>query len=347
MGCGVADADLFQQIRITENGSVCLGRSVVCDGFELGFYAAAFTHIHHERIDMFGTCMHHYPFYTSKITADLLSTLMEDTYSSRNQFHAVDYDAPQNVRFGERTDSLKLLEPGHLLGSSQVLLTTHDDLKLLYSGDVSPQDAPPKCDALAIGSTRGDFHLAKADRDRMEHKLVDAVLESMASQKPVCIHAHRAKLLRIMHLLSEHGEMPADTQFLSYKYDMRVAEIYKKHGYRTRNLVDLHSYEGDEITTGEYPWVEFTASMEQTPREKKGRVSQIAVGGTDGNVVMEQDGREIWMASNERAECADLLKYVGAAEPRAVVTDGNTQHGKTLADAIKTSLGIEARPMPS
>lgn len=341
----MADADLFGQIRITENGSVCLGRSVVCDGFELGFHAAVFTHIHHDHIDVFGTCMHHYPVYTPKITADLLSTLMEDTYSRRIQFHAVDYDSPQDVRFGGRTDSLTLLEPGYLLDSSQVLLTTHDDLKLLYSGDVSPQTIPPKCDVLSIGSARGDFYLAKADRDRMERRLVEAVLENLASQKPVCVHAHRAKLMRIMRLLSEHGEMPADVQFLSYRSDMRVAEIYKKHGYETRNLVDLRSYEGDEITTGEYPWVEFTASMEQTPRERKGRVSQIAVSCTYGNAVMEQDGRKIWTAS-EPAEFADVLEYVEAAGPRAVVTDGSAQHGKALADAIKTSLGIEARHMP-
>lgn len=342
----MADADLFGQIRITENGSVCLGRSVVCDGFEPGFHAAAFTHTHHDHIDVFGTCMHHYPVYTSKITADLLSTLMGDTYSRRIQFHAVDYGSPQDVRFGGRTDSLTLLEPGRPLDSSQVLLTTHDDLKLLYSGDVSPQAVPPKCDVLAIGSMRGDFYLAKADRDRMERRLVEAVLESLASQKPVCVHAHRPKLMRIMRLLSEHVEMPADVQLLSRRSDMRMAEIYKKHGYGTRDLVDLRSYEGDEVTTGEYPWVEFTASMEQTPRERKGRVSQIAVSGTYGNAVMEQDGGKIWTASDERSEFADVLEYVEAAGPRAVVTDGNAQHGKALADAIKTSLGIESRHMP-
>ena len=341
----MADTDLFGQIRITEDSSVCLGRSVVCDGFEPGFRAAAFTHTHHDHIDVFGTCMHHYPVYTSKITADLLSTLMEDTYSRRIQFHAVDYGSPQDVRFGGRTDSLTLLEPGHLLGSSQALLTTHDDLRLLYSEDASPRDVPPKCDVLAIGSMRGDFYLAKADQDRMERRLVEAVLENLASQKPVCVHAHRPKLMRIMRLLSEHGEMPTDVQLLSHRSDMHVAEIYKKHGYGTRDLVGLHSYEGDEVTTGEYPWVEFTASMEQTPRERKGRVSQIAVSGTYGNAVMEQDGRKIWTAS-EPAEFTDVLEYVEAAGPRAVVTDGNAQHGKALADAIKTSLGIEARHMP-
>lgn len=341
----MADADLFGQIRITENGSVCLGRSVVCDGFEPGFHAATFTHIHHDHIDMFGTCMHYYPVYTSKITADLLSALMEDTYSHRTQFHAVDYGSSQDVVFGERTDSLTLLKPGHPLDSSQVLLRTHDDLKLLYSGDASSQAVPPKCDVLAIGSMRGDFYLAKADRDRMERKLVEAVLENLASQTPVCVHAHRTKLMRIMRLLSEHGEMPTDVQLLSHRSDMRVAEIYKKHGYVTRDLVDLRSYEGDEVTTREHPWVEFTASMDQTPRERKGRVSRIVVSGTYGNAVMEQDGREIWTAS-EPAEFADVLEYVEAAGPRAVITDGSAQHGKALADAIKTSLGIEARHMP-
>ena len=278
-----------------------------------------------------------------------MEAITEDTYSRRTQFRMIDYDTSHGIQFDGHMDYLKLLESSHMLGSSQVLVVTHDGLRILYSGDISPQDRPPKCDVLAIDSTHGNPNLdKKIDSGSMERRLIDAVMENIASQKPVCIHAHRGKLQHLMHLLSEHGEMPDDVSFLASKIDIRVAKIYRKYNYGIRDLVDLHEYEGEEITTGDLPWIEFTASMGHTPRERKGRVSRIAVSGSYGSVVMQQDSKNIWVASDEHAEFTDILKYVKAAEPRAVVTDGSrTSNGLTLANAIKSDLGIESRHMPS
>ena len=292
--------------------------------------------------------MHNYPVYTSKITAELLEAITDDTYSRRMQFHAIDYDVPNDVRNCKHVGDLKLLEPGHTLGSSQVLFVTHDGLRILYAGDISHLDKPPKCDVLVIDSTHSNPNLDKnASEGSMEKKLTDAVMRKIASERPVCIHAHRGRLQCIMHLLSEQGEVPDDAKFLAAETDIRVADIYRKHGCGVRNLVDLHEYEGEEITTGDYPWVEFTASMEPTPREVKGKVSMITVSGSYENMVMEQDSERVWTASDKPAEFSDILKYVKAADPKAAITiDSPTPHGRTPADAIKSELGIEARHMP-
>ena len=345
----MTDADLFGQAKITDSRAVCLGRSVVCDGFEPGFHAAAFTHMHHDYIsDKFETCMHNYPVYTSKITAELLEAITDDTYSGRMQLHAIDYDVPNDVWGKKHAGDIRFLEPGHALCSSQVLFVTHDGLRILYAGDISPLDKPPRCDVLVIDSTHSGPNLDRSvSGDGMEKRLTDAVIENIASERPVCVHTHRGRLQRLMHLLSERGEVPDDARFLAAETDIRVAEIYRKHGYGIKDLVDLHEYEGEEITTGDYPWVEFTTSMEPTPREMKGKVSMITVSGSYGNMVMEQDREKIWTASDEPAEFADILKYVKAAEPRAAVTDDSlTPHGWTLADAIKSDLGIESKHMP-
>ena len=345
----MADADLFEQIKITSDGAVCLGRSLVCDGFEPKLCAAVFTHIHHDHIGRaFGKCMHQYQVYASKTTSDLLEALTEDEYRHRTQFKAIEYGDPHPLKCGVHTDYVTLIESTHMLGSSQVLLTTHDGLKILYSGDISPQDRPPQCDILVIDSTHGTPHLdKKLDNESMERRLVDHVWGKLASKKPVCIHAHRGKLQQLMQLLSKYEEISVDIPFLTNKIDIRVAKVYQKYGYDLRDLVDLHEYEGEKIITEEYPWIEFTVSMNKTPRERKGRVSSIYVTGSYGNVPMSQDDEDMWMASNEHAEFNGILEYVKVAEPRVVVTDGSRAlHGKTLADEIRSKLGIPSKHMP-
>ena len=346
----MADADLFKQAAITEDGAICLGRSVVCDGFAPGFHAAAFTHVHQDHVgDRFETCMHNYQVYTSKITGELLEAITEDTYSCRTQFHRIGYDEPQGVWINGRMDYLRLLESDHMLGASQVLLTTHDGLKILYSGDISPHDEPPKCDVLVIDSTHGNPNLDKTiDSGSMERRLVEAVVESITSQMPVCIHAHRGKLQHIMHLLSgQDHRIPDDVRFLTGGTDMRVADIYKKYGYEIRDLVNIRTYDGEEILSKEYPWIEFDVSMDRTRRERRGTVARITVSGSYGNAVMQQGDKTLWIASDEHAEFTDVLRYVKSAEPRVVITDSNrTPHGPTLADRITADLGIKAKHMP-
>ena len=52
------DKELLSKIRISENGAICLDKSLVCDGFASGYDNAAFTHIHSDHVDKyFDTCM--------------------------------------------------------------------------------------------------------------------------------------------------------------------------------------------------------------------------------------------------------------------------------------------------
>ena len=292
--------------------------------------------------------MHHYQVYTSKITGDLLEAITGDTYSRRTQFHRIDYDEPQGIRLDGCMDYLQLLESSHMLGASQVLLTTHDHLKILYSGDISPLDTPPKCDILVIDSTHGNPNLDKnIDSGSMERRLVESVMENIASKKPVCIHAHRGKLQHIMHILSEYYDMPPNIAFLADKTDIRVADVYKKMNYGIRNLVNVREYEGREIIEDDYPYVEFNVSMDMTPRERRGKVTRIAVSGSYGSTVIREGKKGLWFASDEHAEFTDVLRYVEAAAPRVVITDGvRTTHGQTLAEEITDKLGIMAKHMP-
>ena len=341
---------LFDQVRITDEGAICLGRSLVCDGFASGYHAAAFTHIHHDHIgDAFNTCMHQYPVYVSKITGELLEAITEDIYRSRTQFRVVDYDSPQYIQIDGHADYLKLIESNHILGSSQIMLTTYDKIKILYSGDISPDDEPPECDVLVIDSTHGSPNLdKKIDTESLERRFLDAIINNIVNQKPVCIHANRGNLQHLMHLLSMHHDIGIDIPFLARKIDMNVAAVYDKYGFKIRKLTDVTEYEGEEITSGDYPWIEFTASMDLTQREKQSRVSRVTVSGSYGSVVMKQNEKQCWIASNTHAQFTDILEYVQKAQPQVVVTDGSrTGHGLKLAEIIQSNFGIPSKTMPS
>ncbi len=340
--------ELFSKVKITERGAVCLGKSLVCDGFEPDYHAAAFTHIHSDHVsDSFETCMHQYNVYASKITGDLLEAITEDTYSGRTQFKRIDYGAPQLIKFNDHGDYLELLESKHMLGSSQVLLHTHDQLKLLYSGDISPDDHPPKCDVLVIDSTHGDPRFDKIiDSDSLERRLLDIVVESIDTKKPVCIHAHRGQLQDIMHILSNDSRILPEVKFLTSSTDLQIAEVYCRNGVEIKSLIDLQSYEGETITSNGYPWVEFRPTLQFTRPEDRGQMTGIHVCGGFGNATIRADGNKHWIASDSHAEFSDLLRYVREADPQVVVVDNRRSSlGKTLAEKIN-EIGYESKAMP-
>ncbi len=346
----MSDNKLFDQVQITESGAICLGKSLVCDGFESRHHVAAFTHIHSDHIDdVFDRCMHQYPVYMSKITGDLLEAITKDTYRGRTQFRVVDYDSPQQIQIKGHTNYLKLIESSHILGSSQILLTTHDKIKILYSGDISPYDEPPECNVLVIDSTHGSPNMdKKIDPESLERRFLDVVVDCIVNQKPVCIHAHRGKMQHLMHLLSTYHDIGNDIPFLAREVDIRVAAVYDKYGFNIRNLINATEYEGEEITSGDYPWIEFSASMAHTQSEKQGRVSRITVSGSYGSAVMKQNEKQCWIASDTHAQFMDILEYIKKAQPQVVVTDNSrTCHGLELAEIIHSNLGIPSKSMPS
>lgn len=344
------DDCLFDRVKITPNGAISLGGILVCDGYEKGHKVAAFTHIHHDHMgNNFGTCMHNYPVYVSKITGDLLKAITGDNYFHRTQLHIVDYEAPQHIGVNGHASYLTLLESSHVLGASQILLQTNDNI-VLYSGDISPNDRPRKCDVLVIDSTHGSLHFNKRmDGGSLERRLIDAVLDSLLNKKkPVCIHAHRGKLQHLMSVLSCHRDMPLDIKFLSEKIDGQVAAVYSKYGSRIRDVVPLNSYEGDEVSCGDYPWVEFRPTMDRTLKEKNQSMTRVTVSGSIGAVTIRQNDEALWIASDEHAELDEILKYVKNADPRIVVTDNShrTNNGSTLAEIIQSKLEIPSKAMP-
>ena len=342
--------DLFNQVKITSEGAICLGDKIlVCDGFDGGHRAAVFTHIHSDHMsDRFGTCMHHYPVYVSKPTLDLLKAVTEDVYEHRTQLHVIGYREPQQINtHGGSPIYLELFESKHMLGSSQVMLQSND-LSILYSGDISSEDHPPKCDILVLDSTHGSHKFNKRiDGDSLMRRLTEAVLDSINKKKPVCIHAHSGKLHDLMSVLSNEQNMPPDIKFLSDAKNIRMAQVYDKYGMKIKDIEDRDSYEGDIIMSKGYPWIDFRTDLNKTWREKTQSVYSIFCNGRPGRPTIQEGNNEVWIASDEHAEFDELLDYVKMADPCVVVTDNSrSKNGETLASLVCSKLGIPSRAMP-
>ena len=84
------DNDLFSYAGISEDGSIRLGKYVVCDGYAHDVKAAVFTHPHVDHAkNSFEKCMHRYPVFMSHITTKLLEAINNDTYKIRTHTNSV------------------------------------------------------------------------------------------------------------------------------------------------------------------------------------------------------------------------------------------------------------------
>lgn len=340
--------DLFKLVNITDKGAICLGESIVCDGFAPGFQAAAFTHIPSNYIaNGFETCMHQYCVYASEITVDLLEAIADDSYARQTQLHRLTNGRSQMISHNSKCDYLTMYDSKHMLGASQILLTT-DKFKIFYSGDIAHNDSPQECDVLVLDSTHGSpIFGKKIDQPSLDRRFIETIVTSLEEEKPVCIHAPGGHLQEIIHNLTLCSDIPHDTiQFLCSAKDKRIAQIYSKY-MKIRECIDTECYDAENVIHGDYPWIEFTTNLERTMREESGKVFSIHVSGGFGNSTMRQNENGCRFASNGPTEFTEILNYVEKANPKVVVIDNSKSGcGSQLVDQINNILKIPAKSLP-
>ncbi|MDA7960823.1 MAG: hypothetical protein MPJ08_08870 [Nitrosopumilus sp.] len=343
--------DLFSQVRITSTGAICLGGSIVCDGFAPGMKAAAFTHIHTDHISNdFERCLHRYDVYVTKMTFKMLEALENDSYRRRRQLYGIDTEEPIAISHDSGSEHLTMYRSNHMLGAAQILYTKNDKLKILYSGDIAAGDSPPKCNVLVLDSTHGNPTFdKKINKYELDQSLLETVHKALENKKPVRVHAHRGELQYIMHLLTTDRRIPHEsTPFLCLGKDIRLATIYSNNGMKIRKSIDIESDAGKDIRgDGQSPYVEFTTSFNRSISEESGKIISIFVSGRPGDKTITKTNDTVWIASRSHMEFSEILDYVKNASPEVVVTDNyRTGSGRDLADHIRGRLGIKARSCP-
>ena len=215
------NAQLLKYADIDGTGSILVGKNTVVDGYKHGREIGVFSHIHDDRIERLNFAMHECSvIYVSPPTFDLLSALEQkrddpvsaDLYFSGRHIKRLDFDIPITPKLHLRepsldsaySDKITLRRAHHILGSTQILVSTDDGKNIVYSSDFSyPETEPIDCDVLVLDSTHGNpMFNAPVDVGSLERRLIECVEKEIESGNPICIRAHRGQLQYTMSVLS-------------------------------------------------------------------------------------------------------------------------------------------------
>jgi Cft2 family RNA processing exonuclease len=365
------DPILSKYASVGEEGSISLGKNTVVDGYKHGREIGVFSHVHSDHLRLFPYAMQECTaIYLSPPTFDLISAIeqnIDDSVSAEAYFggrhiYRLDYNTPiipktllRNLSDSkEYSDQIELREADHILGSSQVLVTTDDGKKIVYSSDFTyPNTKPIPCDALVLDATHGDPRFnAVSDGPSLENRLVELVDNEIVAGNPICIRAHVGRLQYIMSILSE--KIPPNVSFLAAAKYRKLAPIYKKYGMPIRDLIESDSYEGETVMEQTYPFIEFkTVQAAKSESEMDGRSAVFTLGGVylGAHTTIRQsstNSKHYNIEFGDHGSYDNIIKYVKDSSPSLVITDGfRSGWGSKLAEKIKEELGIDTMSQPS
>ncbi len=156
-------------------------------------------------------------------------------------FSPVDYETVFEPAPGMKA---KLVEAGHLLGSSSVELTVNDVgvvKKLLFSGDLGPQGMPILRDAKRIDDEDFDVIFVEStygDRDHRDlqstlNEFQDLLSQAVAKRGKVLIPTFAVgraqQLLYYLGEFFEQGKLPKIPVYLDSPMAIEASMLYKKH----------------------------------------------------------------------------------------------------------------------
>lgn len=358
---------LLQYASIGDQGSIYLGKNTVVDGYKHGREIGIFSHIHQDHTELFTYAMHECSvIFLSPPTFDLLSALQQDvddnvsaeTYFAGRHIHRIDFEVPITPKKYMRaikpkqefSDKITLIKAHHILGSSQVLVTTDDGKDILYSSDFSyPKTKPIKCDALVLDSTHGDpMFNAVVDSESLENRLVESVDKEIEAGHSICIRTHVGRLQYTMSLLSE--KIAENINFLSTGKNRKLVPIYRKYGMPIREIIDSKTLDGEEILEKNYPFIEFKTYPEaKSIAEMDKRAIVFHLGGHilgDRTTIKQNPGDEknYYLEFGDHGNYSGIIDYVRKCDPDLVITDNyRSKWGKKLAERIHEETGIETK----
>lgn len=342
--------DPFRYSRLLDDGSILMGDSVVCDGYDEGRTTGVFTHIHTDHIAKFSKALGRCDkILASNATYKMLVALQGEPLKYHANLIPVDFNSPYYNKYDEK---ITLYPSNHILGSSQVLVETSKNLRILYSSDFNfPEMSVIHCDILVLDSTHGDPRFDSiAEHESLERRLVDLVKEEIESGRPVMIRSHRGRMQYVMSLL--HRNLIGDVKFLADEKDLKLAQIYNEFGLLIREIIKVNNNPAAyRIRDDRGPYVWFhTISGPQTPEEESGmRTIRLSsdVRLLGGAALKEHSANNFSIEISDHASFSNILKYVKAVNPQVVITDNaRTKSGVTLADKIR-EIGIVAHASPS
>jgi putative mRNA 3-end processing factor len=239
--------------------------------------------------------------------------------------------------------SATLVPSGHILGASQVQVELECGQQVGYSGDFQwPIDQVIKCDTLVLDSTHGDpRYKRRYSQQEVEERLLELLVRK-SRQGVIFVRGHTGALQRVLTMIAGQMEGP----FAASRLTIGECNVYARHGYPVRGLIDLASAAGRELLNGGRGIV--LLRMQERPPAIPAIPIKIMLSGYISDPkepVLEFDARDFRVALSDHADFEGILEYVRATGARTVITDNSRGgHGVDLARELVNRLGVCATP---
>jgi putative mRNA 3-end processing factor len=333
--------ELLEKASVTIEGSILLGKHVVCDTFQKGRPLAVFTHIHSDHmigfasaLGVFGTGV-----LVSVPTRDLLVALEGRHLLRRTNFVALNWGS----KYTCSEDNVTLYPTQHILGSSQVLVEDRDGNRLVYTGDFGSNTQPIESDVLVLDVTYGILRRNYEMHDALE-ELIYLVRRQLQKQEPVYLFTTRGRIQRLMRVLRKEG---INAPFISTPEEVRLAQVYENYQGKIGNYFSDNSMEAWELLRKEDPYVAFYTLGSQVPLADKYLKIRITAYGALYPVYMT--GKKSYVvALSDHVDFEGTLEYIRGSKPKLVITDGSRSEENAIlvAESLKKELKVEARALP-
>ena len=330
---------MFPYIDVTAKGAILLGDEVVCDGF---IYEAPYrvqTHVHDDHMRDFDSSKGHQHILMTEPTKQLLITELNADLKYRANLRSL---TPGTTKQLDNVQ-LEVLPNEHMLGCVQVAVTVADGTRVGYSGDFQwPLDNAIEVDALVVDSTYGSPNSVRYySQEEAGQRFVELVQEKL-SYGHVMVKARRGTLHRGLELLDGALQCP----IVGTGRLCKEVQVYRTFGYSIPKVVSIDTDEGREILAQDR-YVRFIGKGDRSPADLSSgtTITLSAYMGRSDDPVLEYSDKAYRVAMSNHADFNGTLEYVKATGAHYVVTDNSRgNHAVELANALRTELGVDARP---
>jgi putative mRNA 3-end processing factor len=327
------------KVDVLSSGAVCLGTSVVCDGFVQGYQFRIQTHLHDDHMAEFERSKGLQDIFLTPESFALLLAEQDADIGYRTNLYCLGRGTVYVLPDGSR---LTLLPSNHMLGACQVALQLPNGLRVGYSGDFGwPIDNVIQVDELVVDSTYGSPQcIRRYTQAQAEERLISLVCERLR-HGPVHVKAHRGTIERVLHVLGGNVAVP----ILASDRLIRVVEVYRKYGFASESLLSIDSPEGRQASACR-SYVRLYSKGDGFPNEQLegSSVTVSAYMASYNDPLLKYSDRAFKIALSNHADFEGTLAYVRATGAKRVVTDNTRNNGIELARALRDRLNIEAEP---
>lgn len=254
-----------------------------------------------------------------------------DVIEAMRNWHTMPYHEVLPIHTSVGVLSVRLLDAGHILGSSMIEFTLNGK-KLLLTGDLGNTPSPllrdtekiENIDYLVMESVYGDRnHENKEEKVNLFKKAIKKILTSGGNLLIPAFSVERTQeLLYYLNQMVEAGDIPRVPVYVDAPLGINITKVYKKYEDYFNKNVDAIIHSGDDIF--KFPGLRETSSTDDSKAINHDQRSKIIIAGSG----MSNGGR---ILHHEKAYLGDprtillLVGYQAAGTLGRLLQDGHKQ----------------------